>query len=55
VGPIPLGRAQRRLLARAISRRQREARIPLPGGRILGLDTVTLEPRLLAQGRPEKP
>lgn len=55
VGPIPLGRAQRRLLARAVSRRQREARIPLPGGRILGLDSVTLEPRLLAHGRPEKP
>jgi tRNA(Ile)-lysidine synthase len=55
VGPIPLGRAQRRLLARAVSRRQREARIPLPGGRILGLDSVTLEPRLLAQGRPGKP
>jgi len=55
VGPIPLGRAHRRLLARAVSQRKREARIPLPGGRVLGLDSVTLEPRLLAQGRPLKP
>jgi len=55
VGPIPLGRAQRRLLARAISHRQREARIPLPGGRVLGLDSVTLKPRLLAQEPPRKP
>jgi tRNA(Ile)-lysidine synthase len=51
VGSVPLGRAQRLLLARAISHRQREARIPLSGGRVLGLDSVTLKPRLLAQGR----
>ncbi len=48
--PAGLGRAQRRLLTRAISHRQRSARIWLPGGRVLALDRVTLEPRLLAQG-----
>jgi tRNA(Ile)-lysidine synthase len=57
VGSVPLGRAQRRLLARAVSLRLLEARIPLPGGRVLGLDGVTLKPRLLAherRGRTER-
>jgi len=55
VGPLPLGRAQRKQLARAVSHRSREARIWLPGGRTLALDRVTLKPHLLAQERPRKP
>jgi tRNA(Ile)-lysidine synthase len=53
-GAVPLGRAQRGLLARAVSRRSRTARIWLPGGRVLALDSVTLKPHLLAQERPRK-
>jgi tRNA(Ile)-lysidine synthase len=52
---IPLGRAHRNELARAVSGRSREARIWLPGGRVLGLNRVTLKPHLLAQERPRKP
>jgi tRNA(Ile)-lysidine synthase len=51
---VELGRAQRELLARAVARRQRGARIWLPGGRVLGLDGVTLEPRLLAHEQRRK-
>jgi tRNA(Ile)-lysidine synthase len=52
---LTLGRAQRLLLARAVSHRQRKARIWLPGGRVLALDRATLEPRVLAHERPRKP
>ena len=52
---LTLGRAQRLLLARAVSRRQRKARIWLPGGAVLGLDRATLEPRVLAHERRRKP
>jgi len=52
---LTLGRAQRLLLARAVSRRQRQARIWLPGGTVLGLDRTTLEPRVLAHERRRKP
>lgn len=55
VGSVPLGRAQRAELARAVSHRSRKARIWLPGGRVLALDRVTLRPHLLAQERPRKP
>jgi tRNA(Ile)-lysidine synthase len=55
VGPIPLGRAQRKQLARAVSHRLREARIWRPGGRTLALARVTLRPHLLAQERARKP
>jgi len=51
---VELGRAQRALLARAVARRQRGARIWLPGGRVLGLDKMTLEPRLLAHEQRRK-
>lgn len=54
MGSVPLGRAQRGLLARAVSHRSRTARIWLPGGRVLALDRVTLKPHLLAQERPRK-
>jgi tRNA(Ile)-lysidine synthase len=52
---LTLGRAQRLLLARAVSRRQRKAQIWLPGGQVLGLDRATLEPRVLAHERRRKP
>jgi tRNA(Ile)-lysidine synthase len=52
---LTLGRAQRLLLARAVSRRQRKAQIWLPGGQVLGLDRATLEPRVLAHDRRRKP
>jgi len=49
-----LGRAQRRLLERAVTLRQRNARIWLPGGDVLTLDSATLEPRRTAQTRRHK-
>jgi tRNA(Ile)-lysidine synthase len=52
---LTLGRAQRLLLARAVSRRQRKAQIWLPGGQVLRLDRATLEPRVLAHERRRKP
>jgi tRNA(Ile)-lysidine synthase len=52
---LTFGRAQRLLLARAVSRRQRKARIWLPGGTVVGLDRATLEPRVLAHERRRKP
>jgi len=51
---LPLGRAQRHLLARAVALRQRGARIWLPGGAVLGLDPTTLEPRVTAHARRDK-
>ena len=51
---LALGRAQRRLLTRAVALRQRGARIWLPGGAVLGLDPATLEPRVTAQARRHK-
>lgn len=53
-GPVVLGRAQRRLLARALTLRQRRAEIWLPGGDVLTLDAATLEPRLTAHGKRHK-
>jgi tRNA(Ile)-lysidine synthase len=54
IAELPLGRAQQQLLARAVTLRQRAARIWLPGGAVLGLDPATLEPRLTAQARRPK-
>jgi tRNA(Ile)-lysidine synthase len=51
---VPLGRAQRRLLSRAVSLRQRSARIWLPGGNVLVLDDATLEPRVTAHAKSPK-
>lgn len=48
-----LNRAQRQLVGRARTLGQRSARVSLPQGRELGLDPVTLEPRLVA-ARPRK-
>jgi len=48
---LELNRAQRNLVGRALSLRQRSARVSLPGGRELSLDPVTLRP-LLTAARP---
>ena len=48
---LPLNRAQRGLVGRALALGQRSARVSLPGGRELRLDPVTLQP-LLAPARP---
>jgi tRNA(Ile)-lysidine synthase len=48
---LPLNRAQRLLVGRALAFGQRSARVSLPGGRELSLDPVTLQP-LLAAARP---
>jgi tRNA(Ile)-lysidine synthase len=48
---VPLNRAQRGLVGRALALGQRSARVSLPGGRELRLDPVTLQP-LLAPARP---
>ncbi len=53
--PVPLGRAQRRLLARAVRLRQKSAQIWLAGGEVLTLDRTTLEPRLTAHTKSPKP
>lgn len=50
---LSLGRAQRKLVGRAIALGQRSARVSLTGGRELSLDPVTLQP-LLAAARPRK-
>jgi tRNA(Ile)-lysidine synthase len=52
--PVALGRAQRRLLTRAVALRQRGARIWLSGGDVLALDGPTLEPRLTAHDKSTK-
>jgi tRNA(Ile)-lysidine synthase len=52
--PVALGRAQRRLLSRAVALRQRSARIWLPGGNVLVLDDATLEPRVTAHAKSPK-
>jgi tRNA(Ile)-lysidine synthase len=52
--PVSLGRAQRRLLARAVALRQRSAQIWLAGGEVLTLDGATLEPRLTAHTKSPK-
>jgi tRNA(Ile)-lysidine synthase len=48
---LPLNRAQRGLVGRALALGQRSARVSLAGGRELRLDPVTLEP-LLAAANP---
>ena len=50
---LRLNRAQRQLVGRARTLGQRTARVSLANGRELGLDPVTLEPRLVA-ARPRK-
>jgi hypothetical protein len=50
---LPLNRAQRDLVGRALALGQRSARVSLAGGRELSLDPVTLQP-LLAAARPRK-
>ncbi|HWZ93383.1 MAG TPA: tRNA lysidine(34) synthetase TilS [Polyangiaceae bacterium] len=50
---LPLNRAQRVLVGRALALGQRSARVSLAGGRELKLDPVTLRP-LLAAPRPRK-
>ena len=50
---LMLNRAQRHLVGRARTLGQRAARVSLPQGRELGLDPVTLEPRLVV-ARPRK-
>jgi tRNA(Ile)-lysidine synthase len=47
---LPLNRAQRGLVARALAFGQRSARVSLPGGRELSLDPVTLQPIVSAAG-----
>jgi len=50
-----LNRAQRQLVGRARTLRQRSARVSLAHGRELSLDPVTLEPRIIAaRPRPRK-
>jgi hypothetical protein len=47
---LPLNRAQRGLVGRALAFGQRSARVSLPGGRELSLDPVTLQPIVSAAG-----
>jgi len=47
---LPLNRAQRGLVGRALAFGQRSARVSLPGGRELSLDPVTLQPIVSAVG-----
>ena len=48
---LPLNRAQRGLVGRALALGQRSARVSLPGGRELRLDPVTLQP-IFSAARP---
>ncbi len=50
---LSLGRAQRKLVGRALAFGQRSARVSLTGGRELRLDPATLQP-LLTAARPRK-
>ena len=47
--PVPLGRAQALALRRALALGQRDARIRLPGGRVLRIDRRTGAPLLVAE------